>query len=82
MLHAALTYPCSQVVMDTLEKFVVQAAVLISRHDVIPFDLIVVDVCDGRRIFGFLCIAWGIIADVDCDSERYRFLGKTSHRRG
>lgn len=59
-----------------MEKFVVQAAVLIARHDVIPFDLTVVDVCDGQRLFSFLCIEWGIIADVDCDSEQYRFLGK------
>jgi hypothetical protein len=58
-----------------MEKFVVQAAVLIARHDVIPFDLAVVDICDGQRLFSFLCIEWGIIADVDCDSEQYRFLG-------
>ena len=65
-----------QPVMDTMEKFVVQAAVLIATHNVIPFDLTVVDTCDGNRFFSFLCIEWGIIADVDCDSEQYRFLGK------
>ena len=60
---------------DNLERFVVEAAVLIARHDVIPFDLAVVDVCDGQRFFSFLCIEWGIIADVDVESEQYRFLG-------
>jgi hypothetical protein len=59
-----------------MEKFVVQAAVLIATHSVLPFDLAVIDICDGQRLFSFLCIEWGIIADVDCDSEQYRFLGK------
>ena len=58
----------------------VEAAVMVARHDVIPFDLAVVDVCDGQRFFSFLCIEWGIIADVDVDSEQYRFLGTTLER--
>lgn len=62
--------------METMEKFVVQAAILIATHNVIPFDLTIVDICDGQRLFSFLCIEWGIIADVDCDSEQYRFLGE------
>ncbi len=62
--------------METMEKFVVQAAILIATHNVIPFDLTIVDLCDGQRIFSFLCIEWGIIADVDIDSEQYRYLGK------
>jgi hypothetical protein len=62
--------------MKTMEKFVVQAAVLIAAHNVLPFDLAVVDISGGQRLFSFLCIEWGIIADVDCDSEQYRFLGK------
>jgi hypothetical protein len=68
---------CRQPIMNTMEKFVVQAAIIIATHHIIPFDLAVVDICDGRRLFSFLCIEWGIIADVDCDSEQYRFLGKT-----
>jgi hypothetical protein len=65
-----------QPIMEPMESFVVQAAVMIATHQVIPFDLAIVDTCDGQRIFSFLCIEWGIIADVDCDSEQYRFLGK------
>jgi hypothetical protein len=65
-----------QPIMETMEKFVVQAAILIATHNVIPFDIIIVDICDGQRLFSFLCIEWGIIADVDCESEQYRFLGK------
>lgn len=42
----------------------------------IPFDLAVVDLCDGQRVFSFLSIAWGVVADVDYESEKYRCLGK------
>jgi hypothetical protein len=65
--------------MEKSEKFVVQAAILIARHQVLPFDLSIIDTADDRRLFSFLCIEWGIIADVDCDSEQYRFLGKDRH---
>ncbi|CAF3036400.1 unnamed protein product [Rotaria sp. Silwood2] len=64
-----------QPIMKTMEKFIVQAAVLIATHNVLPFDMAVVDICDGQRYFSFLCIEWAIVADVDCDSEKYRFLG-------
>ena len=62
--------------MESMEKFVVQAAVLTATHSVLPFDLATIDTCDGQRIFSFLAVEWGIIADVDCESEQYRFLGK------
>jgi hypothetical protein len=62
--------------MESMDKFVVQAAVLTATHSVLPFDLAIIDTCDGQRIFSFLAVEWGIIADVDCESEQYRFLGK------
>ena len=36
----------------------------------------VIDTCDGQRVFSFLSISWGVVADVDYESEKYRFLGK------
>ncbi len=65
-----------QPIADSMEKFVVQSAILIATHQVIPFDMAVIDTCDGKRVFSFLSVEWAIIADVDCDSEKYRFLGK------
>ncbi|CAF1131889.1 unnamed protein product [Rotaria sordida] len=65
-----------QPIMKTMEKFIVQAAVIIATYNVLPFDMAVVDICDGQRLFSFLCIEWAIVADVDCDSEQYRFLGE------
>ena len=64
--------------MSAMKNFVVQAAVLVATHQVIPFDLSIIHTCDEQRLFSFLCVEWGIIADVDCDSEKYRFLGKYS----
>lgn len=65
-----------QPIPDSIEKFVVQAAVLIATHQVLPFDMAIMDACDGQRIFSFLSLEWAIIADVDCDSEKYRYLVK------
>ncbi|CAF0732393.1 unnamed protein product [Adineta ricciae] len=66
-----------QPIMSAMKQFVAQAAVLVATHQVIPFDLSVIHTCDEQRLFSFLCVEWGIIADVDCDSEKYRFLGET-----
>ena len=37
-------------------------------------DLVAVDT-SKKRLYSFLSVAWGIIADVDIESERYRRLG-------
>ena len=37
-------------------------------------DLVAVDTC-RRRVYSFLSITWGLIADVDIESEKYRSLG-------
>lgn len=64
-----------QPIEDSIEKFVIQSAILIATHQVVPFDMAVLDTCDGQRIFSFLSIEWAMIADIDCESEKYRFLG-------
>jgi hypothetical protein len=58
-----------------MEKYVIQSAILIATHQVLPFDMAIIDTCDGQRVFSFLSVEWAVIADVDCDSEKYRFLG-------
>ncbi len=60
-----------------MEKFVVQSAILIATHQVLPFDMAIIDTCDGQQVFSFLSVEWAVIADVDCDSEKYRFLGNS-----
>ena len=41
-----------------------------------PMDLIVVDCPDGR-LYSCLWFSWGIIADIDIESESMRYLGGT-----
>ena len=59
-----------------MSQFLIQSAVLIATHQVLPFDMAVIDTCDGQRVFSLLSVEWAVIADVDCDSEKYRFLGQ------
>jgi len=38
-------------------------------------DLVSVQLSSGRRLFSFLSVAWGFVADVDIESEKYRHAG-------
>ncbi|CAG5947268.1 unnamed protein product [Menidia menidia] len=38
-------------------------------------DLVSVHLCSGPRLFSFLSLAWGFVADVDIESEKYRRAG-------
>jgi hypothetical protein len=64
-----------QPIADSMEKYIVQSAILIATHQVLPFDMAIIDTSDGQRVFSFLSVEWAVIADVDCESEKYRFLG-------
>jgi len=65
-----------------LEKPVLHATFLVSKHTVVPLDLVAVDTCTGKRLYSFIFVAWGIIADVDVESERFRCLGKSRYTVG
>ena len=52
------------------------ATFAVVKHSVpVPMDLAAVDTCTGRRLYSFLSVSWGLIADVDNESERFRSLG-------
>lgn len=40
-----------------------------------PLDLVSVHLASQQRLFSFLSLAWGFVADVDIESERYRHVG-------
>ena len=40
-----------------------------------PLDLISIQLANGTVLQSFLTVEWAIIADVDLESEKYRFLG-------
>ncbi|NP_001088560.1 sphingosine kinase 1 L homeolog [Xenopus laevis] len=48
---------------------------ILCKGQPVPLDLVSFTTSSGRRIFSFLSFAWGLISDVDIESERYRFMG-------
>ncbi|KAG8446090.1 hypothetical protein GDO86_013817 [Hymenochirus boettgeri] len=40
-----------------------------------PLDLVSLTTSSNRRILSFLSFSWGLISDVDVESEKYRFMG-------
>lgn len=53
----------------------VDNAFSICRGRVVPFDLSSYEVAGGKKYTSFLSLAWGIVADVDLESEVLRALG-------
>ncbi|XP_076866376.1 sphingosine kinase 1 [Brachyhypopomus gauderio] len=48
---------------------------LLCKGAVRPLDILSLHLSSGLRLFSFLSLAWGFIADVDIESERYRYVG-------
>ncbi|KAG7220587.1 hypothetical protein INR49_017966 [Caranx melampygus] len=38
-------------------------------------DLVSIHLASRQRLFSFLSLAWGFVADVDIESEKYRHVG-------
>ena len=53
---------------------IVSAAFQVVRGNPHPIDLCSMQ-NDNRKLFAFLSLTWGIIADIDIESERFRMLG-------
>ncbi|BFZ17215.1 hypothetical protein BsWGS_20254 [Bradybaena similaris] len=56
-------------------SLVLHSTFVLVKHHVVPMDLVVVHIPD-RTIFSFLSVTWGIVADIDFESEKYRTLGE------
>ncbi|XP_067881464.1 sphingosine kinase 2-like [Heterodontus francisci] len=57
------------------EDLLVNCTLLLCRGLSQPMDLVSVTTASGRRHFSFLSVAWGFVADVDIESEKYRGVG-------
>ncbi|RVE76656.1 hypothetical protein OJAV_G00010710 [Oryzias javanicus] len=57
------------------EDLLVSCGFLLCRAAVFPMDLVSVRLSSGQRLFSFLSLAWGFVADVDVESEKYRHFG-------
>ena len=50
------------------------AAFIVAKGYVKDVDIMEIETVDGNKTFSFLSLAWGIIADIDLDSERYNIV--------
>ena len=58
-----------------LKKHALHAAFIVAKHDVVPMDLVAIDTSSGQRLYSFLSVGWGLMSDVDIESEKYRSMG-------
>ena len=58
-----------------VKNHAVHAAFVVAKHDVVPMDVVAIDTAAGQRLYSFLSVGWGLISDVDIESERYRSMG-------
>ena len=54
---------------------VLHSTFVLIKHRVIPMDLILVQT-PSQKFYSFLSVTWGIVADIDFESEKYRNLGE------
>ncbi|XP_025116164.1 LOW QUALITY PROTEIN: sphingosine kinase 1-like [Pomacea canaliculata] len=48
---------------------------ILVKHRVLPMDLVLIQT-PTHQYFSFLSVTWGIVADIDFESEKYRNLGE------
>ncbi|KAF3687485.1 Sphingosine kinase 1 [Channa argus] len=57
------------------EELLLSCGFLLCKGLVSHMDLVSIRLSSGTRLFSFLSLAWGFIADVDIESEKYRHIG-------
>ncbi|KAJ8399692.1 hypothetical protein AAFF_G00407970 [Aldrovandia affinis] len=57
------------------EELLVSCGFLLCKGLVSRLDLVSVNMASSQRLFSFLSLAWGFVADVDIESEKYRHVG-------
>lgn len=57
------------------EELLVSCGFLLCKGLVSHMDLVSVHLSSSPRLFSFLSLAWGFVADVDIESEKYRHVG-------
>ncbi|XP_070245216.1 sphingosine kinase 1 isoform X3 [Bos mutus] len=60
----------------TKEDLLTNCTQLLCRRLLAPMDLLSLQTACGQRLFSVLSLAWGFIADVDLESEKFRRLGE------
>ncbi|KAF4080266.1 hypothetical protein AMELA_G00168390 [Ameiurus melas] len=57
------------------EELLVSCGFMLCKGLVSHLDLTSVCMASSKRLFSFLSLAWGFVADVDIESEKYRYVG-------
>uniref|UniRef100_A0A3P9BMD4 sphingosine kinase n=1 Tax=Maylandia zebra TaxID=106582 RepID=A0A3P9BMD4_9CICH len=57
------------------EELLLSCGFMLCKGLVGPLDLVSVHLASKQRLFSFLSLAWGFVADVDIESEKYRHVG-------
>lgn len=60
---------------------VLHSTFILVKHRVVPMDLVLVQT-PSRQHYSFLSVTWGIVADIDFESEKYRNLGEARFTLG
>ncbi|CAL9693796.1 unnamed protein product [Knipowitschia caucasica] len=72
---AASVHHYSQAPPAWNEELLLSCGFMLCKGLVGSMDLVSVQLSSRQRLFSFLSIAWGFVADVDVDSEKYRHVG-------
>ncbi|XP_075946861.1 sphingosine kinase 1-like [Anarhichas minor] len=72
---AASVHHYSGASLVSTEELLVSCGFLLCQGLVAHMDLISIHLSSGPRLFSFLSLAWGFVADVDIESEKYRHAG-------
>lgn len=57
------------------EELLTSCGFLLCKGLVSRMDLVSIQLASGSQVFSFLSLAWGFVADVDIESEKYRHVG-------
>ncbi|KAI5108665.1 sphingosine kinase 1 [Silurus meridionalis] len=64
------------------EELLVSCGFMLCKGLVSHLDLVSVCMGSSQRLFSFLSLAWGFVADVDIESEKYRHVGAARFTMG
>uniref|UniRef100_A0A3Q2DRF8 Sphingosine kinase 1 n=1 Tax=Cyprinodon variegatus TaxID=28743 RepID=A0A3Q2DRF8_CYPVA len=75
LLDNILSFLTEAVSQVTSEELLVSCGFLLCKGQVSHMDLVSLHLSSNQRLFSFLSLAWGFVADVDVESEKYRHAG-------
>lgn len=61
--------------ISQLDQLASRMAFYLTKFKPRPMDLVSLQLADGSFLNSFMNVEWAIVADVDRESEQYRFLG-------